>query len=290
MIRSADNLINSVQTGVAVAPAANPDPVSARVPAAAPPEPIDYGASDTETVPEIPAEPPYSEIEPAAAVQTIPPQVVEMDDTDEYGNAVKKKMYSEEEVQKMIRERLNRGGRSDAQNQQMREDARNFQPDPNSSESWEDQLEQFVDKVIEKRERTYHEKISQQQAEAQQLKYEANFNAGMRKYADFKEVVKDKPITDSMMLGTRGLSDPAGFIYAASKLQPKELERISRLADPYAQMMEIGKLDERMRKARATKSGAPSPITPIKGDAVERTKGRSNVDQRIREYAREKVR
>lgn len=289
MIRSADNLINSVQLGAA-APANNPDPVQASVPAAAPPEPIDYAVPDTESVPETPVDPPYSDIEPAAAVQNIPPQVVEMDDTDEYGNAVKKKMYSEEEVQRMMRDRLKRGAHSEAQNQQMREDARNFQPDPNSSESWEDQLESFVDKVIEKRERTFHEKASQQQAEAQQLKYETNFNAGMRKYADFKEVVKDKPITDSMMLGTRGLSDPAGFIYAASKLNPKELERISRLPDPYAQMMEIGKLDERMRKARATKSGAPVPITPIKGDAVEKSRGRSNVDQRIREYAREKVR
>ena len=66
------------------------------------------------------------------------------------------------------------------------------------------------------------------------------------------------------------MDDPAAFIYAAAKTQAPELERISKLSDPYSQAVELGRLEERMRKSRASVSGAPRPIDQIKGDSVEK--------------------
>jgi hypothetical protein len=62
------------------------------------------------------------------------------------------------------------------------------------------------------------------------------------------------------------MDDPAAFLYAAAKRQPKELERISKLRDPYAQMTEIGKLEERMRRNKST-TNAPRPLGRTQDDA-----------------------
>ena len=63
-----------------------------------------------------------------------------------------------------------------------------------------------------------------------------------------------------MTLATRAMADPAAFLYAAAKRNPEELERISKLRDPYAQMTEMGKLEERMRRNKPT-TNAPRPLS-----------------------------
>ena len=67
-----------------------------------------------------------------------------------------------------------------------------------------------------------------------------------------------------MVIATRGMQDPAAFIYAAAKTQAPELERISRIQDPISQVVELGRLEERMRKSRASVSQAPRPIDMMK--------------------------
>jgi hypothetical protein len=62
-----------------------------------------------------------------------------------------------------------------------------------------------------------------------------------------------------MTLALRGMNDPAAFIYAASKREPQEIERISKLRDPYARMVEMGKLEERMRRNKPI-TKAPKPL------------------------------
>ena len=94
-----------------------------------------------------------------------------------------------------------------------------------------------------------------------QQEFETNFKAGLQKFHDFSDVISSLPfeISNPMTLATRAMSDPAAFLYAAAKRQPAELERISKLRDPYAQMTEMGKLEERMRKNKPT-TNAPRPL------------------------------
>jgi hypothetical protein len=211
---------------------------------------------------------------------------------DEYGNPVEKpRMYSEDEVQRMIRERLSRGRHAEQPTKnEVNDAARNFKPDPDSSESWEAQLEEFVEKTIEKRQSKLERERWQEDQRNIQADFEAKFNTGMNKYKDFKEVVANKPITDAMMLATRSMDDPAAFIYAASKLQPKELERIANLRDPYQQATEIGRLEEKMKRTRNAISNATKPINPVKGDMTTPMIERKSIDQLIAEHAKSKAR
>lgn len=209
---------------------------------------------------------------------------------DEYGNPVEKpRMYTEEELQQRIRERLSRGRHADQPTQQQVQQASDgFKPDPNSEDSWEQQLEAFVDRTIEKRERNLSEKQWRAQEQARQAEFEAKFTSGMGKYQDFHQVVAGKPITDTMMLAARNLNDPAAFIYGASKLHPQELERISRIADPYAQAAEVGRLHEKMVKAKKTASQAGKPLEAPKGDVPQKVYSRPSLETLIDQHAKQK--
>src|SRR5271156_3589341 len=144
---------------------------------------------------------------------------------DEYGNEVqaKERVYTESEVQAMIRDRLSRG-------QRQQESQAPQQPQQNQqNEDWEAQLETFIDQTITKRETKAQEQQWQRQEQENQAQFEVRFNSGMAKYPDFERVVMDKPLTPQMVIATRGMQDPAAFIYAAAKTQAPELERISRI-------------------------------------------------------------
>jgi hypothetical protein len=195
-------------------------------------------------------------------------------DYDDYGNTkTPSKTYTEEEVNerinKAVRERLARGNAQNQQptNQQIEQQTKSFDYDPDSNDSWETQLEQFVEKTVSK--------IGQKQAQEQQrardeqvqAEFEDKFTRGMSRFSDFREVVGAQPVTDPMTYALRGLSDPAAFIYAASKRHPQELSRIAQIADPAAQIMEMGRLEERMRKT-APGTKAPKPVSRSRDDAA----------------------
>jgi hypothetical protein len=206
------------------------------------------------------------------------------DDTDEYGTKVgKKKLYTEEEVQRMIRERLSRGRNA----QEVQEAAKEFTPNLESSEDWETQLENFVEQTITKREQKLRDSEWKQHEEKVQAEFEDKFTTGMQKYNDFQKVVSNKPITNAMMLATRNMNDPAAFIYAASKQHPKELERIAKIQDPLTQGVEMGRLEERMKKTRNLPS-SPKPAKLISGDASDALP-QLGIDARIAQHAKSKV-
>lgn len=229
------------------------------------------------------------------------------DDTspiDEYGNPVDKpRLYTEEEVNQRIRERLSRGKYAEEQRQQPRQQqqqqytqqqvnqaaADGFEHDPNSGDSWEQQLESFINQTIEKRVAREEESRWKQQEYDKQMAFQDKFTSGMEKYKDFREVVAGKPITDSMMLATRNMDNPAAFVYAASKLHPQELDRISKIADPYAQASEVGRLHERMVKERKNVTNAPKPLQSPRGDVPSRVvPNQISIEQRIAEHAKQK--
>lgn len=207
--------------------------------------------------------------------------------TDEYGNETKKteeRSYTQEEVNRMIRERLARGKNSQ---EEQANQAHQHQPEHQQQDEgdWKAELEAMIDNTITKR--TQQQQQQQWQAEQQQIQqdFEDKFTRGMGKYKDFQEAVSKQPITDSMMLAVRGMKDPAAFIYAASKTQADALKQIASLRDPLQQAAEIGRLDAKMKRGKSSTS-APKPINVASGDA----KGMPdfNIDAQIEAYGRNK--
>jgi len=238
-----------------------------------------------------------AELEPVEQFVAEPEKEINPDNSkvDEYGNeVVPPKTYTEEDVQRMIRDRLSRGRHAEQAptQQQIQQASDDFKSDPNSEESWETQLESFVERTIEKRQAKQNEAQWRQQEAAKQAEFESKFSSGMNKYGDFHKVVQplveQGKLTDPMILATRGLSDPAAFVYAASKLHPQELDRISHIQDSYAQASEIGRLHERMVKSRNAVSNAPKPLETPKGDLPNKGSEKPNIDYLIQKHAQEK--
>lgn len=207
---------------------------------------------------------------------------------DEYGNPVEKpKMYSEDEVQRILRDRLSRV-RNPQQEEQVRQAVQDFQPDPDSDESWQKQLRQFIRNELTDVKKEETNRHWQEQESRRQADFEAKFTAGMNKYTDFHAVVSGKPITDTMMLATRSLENPAAFLYAASKLQAAELTRISQIADPYVQATEVGRLHEKMIKEQRKVSQSSRPLDPPKADMPMKNNNQPSLEQRIDQYGKAK--
>lgn len=194
---------------------------------------------------------------------------------DEYGNP-------KEPENKEIRDRLARQAKKfqseidDLRSQlaglgasrEVQQAAQNFEYDPDAKGDWQQQLAQFVKQTVNSMSREQEEqKVRERETQTQQ-EFESKFREGIGKFHDFVEVINDLgfQITNPMTLATRGMADPAAFLYAAAKRNPKELERISKLRDPYAQMTEIGKLEERMRRNKTTTS-APKPLNRTNEDS-----------------------
>jgi hypothetical protein len=244
-------------------------------------EPITNSAQE-ESVPNL-AQQPAEATAPAAGDKTSP--------IDEYGNPVEKpKTYTEEEVQRMMRDRLARARQPEQAQQPAQPQA---QPAQQPAEGdWEAQLEGFIEKTVDKREKERKERQETQwraQEAARQADFEARFSTGMNKYQDFNQVVAGKPITDAMLRGTMSLDNPAAFVYGASKLHPQELSRISQISDPVMQAAEIGRLHERMVKTRNGTTAAPRPLEPARGDVTPRpANDRPNIDQLILQHAKQR--
>lgn len=203
------------------------------------------------------------------------PEVKHKKEYDEYGN-------EKEPENKEIRERLKKQARkyeaeieslraqlaNQGASREVQQAAKDFEYDPEAKGDWQQQLAQFVKQTVNSMTREQEEQqIRQRDHEAQQ-EFEGKFREGMSKFHDFVDVISDLgfQITNPMTLATRGMADPAAFLYAAAKRNPQELERISKLRDPYAQMTEMGKLEERMRKNKPT-TKAPRPLDRTRENA-----------------------
>jgi hypothetical protein len=219
------------------------------------------------------------------------------EETDEYGNKVpKSKVYTEEEVQAMIRKRLklHHEERQAPPPPQYQPQQQQYQPqeeishDQSAELPWEVQLEGHIKQTVQKLETEKAQHAWQAEQQRVQQEFEHKFTSGMSKYSDFNEVVAGKPITNGIMMAARSMADPAAFIYAAAKQQPKELERIASISDPYVQAAEVGRLEERMKKAR-TISKAPKPPTQTRGDMADKGSTKASLDDLIRHDAKRKL-
>lgn len=192
-------------------------------------------------------------------------------ETDDYGNEKPApRVYTEDEVNEMFRKRYKRGAQQPEQQYQQppqqQQNQQQFEYNPDSGDNWQQQLEQFVEQTIDKRtQRQVSQQHQQQELEAA-AQFRDKFEQGMNKFTDFYDVVSAQPVDEAMTLALRAVNDPASFIYAASKRHPQELQRISQLRDPYAKIAEMGKLEERMKKA-AIATKAPRPVGRSADDA-----------------------
>ncbi len=252
------------------------------------PEEKTYNESEPEPIEEIEPEAPEYE-EPEEDHTDEPedlrdleenPKEKHMKEMDEYGN-------EKEPENEAIRERLARQARKheaelnelraqlaqQGASQQVQKAAEEFEYDPEASGNWQQQLAHFVKQTVNSMNREQSEAQSRQQEAQVQLEFESKFREGMSRFGDFKETISELPfeITNPMTLATRAMENPAAFLYAAAKRNPQELERISKIRDPYAQMTEMGKLEERMRKNKPT-TKAPRPLGRTPEDATTKVK------------------
>lgn len=214
---------------------------------------------------------------------------------DEYGNEVPKaKTYSEEDVQRMIRERLARVKQPQQQQEQQQQPKKQegeFQFDENSELGWQEQLESFVERVADKRDQKRAEREMQDRDHREREAFENKFHQGMSRYPDFIDTMQDKNVSDAMVMATSVMNDPAAFLYAAAKKFPEELNRISKLTNPFQQATEMGKLDERMKKAKVT-TKATKPIESERSDVIEKVREQPtrDIDRMIQRDAKNKMR
>ncbi len=198
-------------------------------------------------------------------------------DFDDYGNEkppVVSKTYTEEEVNerinKTVRERLERLERNNPQQiaQQIKpQKSDDFNFDTTNPEDVQAQLKNFIKQTNEETQREQMQRAAELREQQNRQEFEEKFHNGMSKFNDFREIVGAQPITDAMTIATRAMKDPAAFLYAASKRHAPELERISKIPDVYSQMVEMGRLEERMKKTQ-TGTKAPRPIRATREDAT----------------------
>lgn len=168
------------------------------------------------------------------------------------------------ELQALRQQLANQGASS-----QVQQAAADFKYDPNDEASWQQQLADFVKHTVKSMNNDEQEKQRVEQEKHAEREFNQKFTKGMDRFNDFVDVVGSQPIDNAMTLALRGMADPSAFIYAASKRQPGELKRISELRDPYARMVEMGKLEERMRRNKPV-TKAPRPLGRTAEDATSK--------------------
>lgn len=202
---------------------------------------------------------------------------------DDYGNEKpKERMYTLAELNdaknKAVRERISRmktDGMTQQDAQHLQQQTQSFNADPNSNEPWQEQLESFVEQTFNKISQRQVTQEQQAREAAVQEEFRDRFTQGMERFQDFRDVVGSQPFDDPMTYALRGMKDPAAFAYAASRRHPDELKRISSLSDPYAKIVEMGKLEERMRKAPAS-TKAPRPVSRTSEDSASKEKPKNS--------------
>lgn len=220
----------------------------------------------------------------------------ESNDTDEYGNPVtkQKKMYTEEEVQQKIRDRLKRGThRQDPaptpQQQAQVAQETGFQYNEDSTDSWDVQLKSFIKNTIQEERQEIETEKRKSIARDAQVEFESKMETGMSKYDDFVETMSKHLVTNDMLLSVRGLDNPAAFLYAAAKNTPAELDRISKIADPYQQVLEMGRLHEKLKKPKSG-SRAPRPLDTDRSDVSDKSAPKYSIDHLIQTDAASRYR
>lgn len=212
--------------------------------------------------------------------------------TDEYGNTPKERTYTQTEVNEMFRRRYkNNPDAMQAHDEFIRSQQANppEQQKQYSEDDWEAQLRDVIIQTVKENEASERQKIekSEQAARhaeqvAKQEAYDSDFMDKASKFNDFEDVVKGK-VSEAMYHAASAASNPAAFIYAACKRAPQEVERISKIENPIVQMVEFGKLEEKMKTSKKS-TKAPKPVSRTSsGKSVPYKSSGQSIEEKIAE-------
>jgi len=194
------------------------------------------------------------------------------DDFDEFGNDNRK-----------IRERLARQGekfqekidsyeRELSELRQFREEyARNNASSQNQNKNNDElDIKELLKPIIQETfadiEHSQRQRQFQQIEEAAHRRLISEFTKAEREFENFSEIVNAQPVDEAMQMALRGMDKPAAFIYAASTRYPAELQRISKIPDPYARIVAMGKLEGKIIKETKPSTSAPKPVSRTQED------------------------
>ena len=199
------------------------------------------------------------------------PEAEEVATTDEYGNDLPKeeRMFKQSEVERMMQERLERDRRNRPTEKLNPPEPEPTYEEPNAQPGdWQEELNQFVNQAVTRREQELKEKQWREEAFKEQQKFENKFNQGMLKYNDFQEVVAPIAplLNENLAQGLHGIENPAAFIYTIAKHHQGEFEKISKMNNPIQQIAALGALEATIKKNKNMGSNAPKPIDREKGD------------------------
>lgn len=146
-------------------------------------------------------------------------------------------------------------------------------PKVESYESYDDYVEALTDwKAAKVSRETFQAQASEAADRDARFRAQENFHVkateARQKYTDFDEVVTtaQAPCTESMFHAILNCGSGAEVMYHLGK-NPQESARIAGLS-AMGQIMEIGRIEERLRASAHTPPkppGAPPPINPLKG-------------------------
>lgn len=183
--------------------------------------------------------------------------------------------------QKRISELTAKLRESQGQNERLMELIERSKTDPQDEQPQRDKFEDYESyleararwaarqeaRTVEKRLAEDFDKRTARQAQAQvESEWQSRQEEARRRYEDFDEVAfaNDLPITDGMAEAIKLAENGPEIAYYLGK-NPGEAERISELTGAKA-IIEIGRIEERLL-ARAKRSGAPPPVSPVKSKA-----------------------
>lgn len=219
---------------------------------------------------------------------------------DDYGNETKERMYTWEEVQEAQKNAVSSAFQKrfknsknppdysqDVEESVMDEVNENYQHDPNKDGNWQEQLEDFVIKTIDKRQQNAEKQKMQRLEQERNNKFAEKFNTGAERFKDFEKIVTKESVTPTMVMATRGMKDPAAFLYAANKKAPEKLAKIKNMSDPYEQAHAMASLENSLRVNKKKNSNAPTP--PSKTPHGTAPVGEQSIDALIRQEALERA-
>lgn len=173
----------------------------------------------------------------------------------------KERYYTQDEVQQMMRDRLER-------------QARNLQPkdeEQSESDDWREDLRKYISTTLREEQEQINNARAREQSEREFNEMAYKFQTGATRFPDFANVVSKAGFTNEMTKAGLHFDDSAAFFYAAAKLMPAEVKRIAKLPSAERQIIELGRLDEKLRASttnNSKKQAASRPISKVRGDGV----------------------
>jgi len=213
-------------------------------------------------VTEVEAEAPEVEVETEAetevtAAESEQTETVESASTDTE-EQTHRKPGAEERIQQLVRERNEALEYAKALEQ--------TQAQPQEDVSWEDQI---ADNVLRRQQEAEAQRLRQVAAAKQQQFIQEKMEAARQEYPDFDQKVLGNPnlqISDHM-LQVILTSDKGAAVSMYLAENPQEAAKIAANPNPYAQAMEMARIEERLPN-RKTITDAPPPVKPIQSSGA----------------------